>query len=239
MIAQSDGVLTSHLLQPAASDKKSPIYVIQTTYESYSQLTALQDSREFRDLSLDALNVSELDVSNDTVNADVLADNQQILVGVARVKAKHFDAVELATNFVGDVNEQGLSVESEFYIDVNEPNTLVFHEIYSSGKQVNEYLTSSTYNSFASDFGPMLKTGQLASRDVAIYPVNSDISRFYPGQVAGMNLLDDILKSMPDLSLSLEVNNKYVRPVNATKTSDVGGYLSVDPSSVRTVPTDI
>ena len=237
VIAQSDGVLTSHLMQPAASDKKSPIYVIQTTYESYSQLTALQDSREFRDLSLDALNVSELDVSNDTVNADVLADNQQILVGVARVKAKHFDdAVALATNFVDEVNEQGLSVESEFYIDVNEPNTLVFHEIYSSGKQVNEYLTSSTYNSFASDFGPMLKTGQLASRDVAIYPVNSDISRFYPSQVAGMNLLDEILRSMPDLSLSLEVNNKYVRPVNATKTTDVGGYLSV--RSTSSVPKD-
>ena len=127
-------------------------------------------------------------------------------------------------------------MESEFYVDVNEPNTLVFHEIYSSGKQVNEYLTSSTYNSFASDFGPMLKTGQLASRDVAIYPVNSEISRFYPGQVAGMNLLDDILKSMPDLSLSLEVNNKYVRPVNATKTSDVGGYLSV--RSISSVATD-
>ena len=228
VIAESDGVSTSHLMKQAGVDEEPLFYSIQTTYGSYSQLTALQDSREFKDLSLDALSVSELDVSNSTVNADVLADNGQILVGVARVKPKHFDdAIDLATNFVAAINEQGLSINSEFYVDANEPNTLIFHEIYSGGAQVNEYLTSNAYNSFASDFGPMLKTGQLASRDVAIYPVNSDISRFYPGQVAGMNLLDDLLRSMPDLSLSLQVNEEFVVPVNATNTTNVGGYLSV------------
>lgn len=232
VIAESDGVLSSHLMQPSPADDDALLYAIQTTYDTYSQLTALQGSAEFKDLSLDALSVSDLDVSNSTVNADVLADNGQILVGVARVKPERFDdAVELASGFVAEVNAQELSVSSEFYVDSNEPNTLIFHETYSSGKQVNEYLTSNAYNSFASDFGPMLKTGQLASRDVAIYPVNSEISKFYPGQVAGMNLLDEILKSMPDLSLSLEVNETFVRPVNATNTSDVGGYLSVSSRS--------
>ena len=233
VIASSDGVLNSYLLHKQPQSADSPSYVIQSTYKTYSELSALQDSSEFEETATDLLKLSELDVANNTVNADVGAQsNGQVLVGVAKVKPRHFeDAVALSANFMDAVNEQGLSVQSDFYVDSNNPNTLVFIESYSGGPQVNQYLTSTAYNQFASDFGPMLKTGQLASRDVVIYPVNSNISQFYPEQLAGTKQLTDILKSMPDLMLSLQVDEQFVVPTNQTKTTDVGGYLAVKAKS--------
>ena len=229
VIATSEGVENSYLLHKSPKSVDTPSYIIQSTYQTYSALSALQDSSEFEETSNDVLKVSDLDVVNNTVNADVGAkDNGQVLVGVAKVKPPRFnDAVELSADFIDQVNDQGLSVRSDFYIDSNNPNTLVFVETYSGGAQVNQYLTSEAYNKFASDFGPMLKTGQLASRDVVIYPVNSKISQFYPEQVAGVKQLTDILKSMPDLSLSPKVDEQFIVPSNQTETADVGGYLSV------------
>jgi quinol monooxygenase YgiN len=233
VIASSDGVLNSYLLHKQPQSADSPSYVIQSTYKTYSELSALQDSSEFEETATDLLKLSELDVANNTVNADVGAQsNGQVLVGVAKVKPRYFeDAVALSANFMDAVNEQGLSVQSDFYVESNNPNTLVFIESYSGGPQVNQYLTSTAYNQFASDFGPMLKTGQLASRDVVIYPVNSNISQFYPEQLAGTKQLTDILKSMPDLMLSLQVDEQFVVPTNQTKTTDVGGYLDVKAKS--------
>ena len=234
VIASSHGVTSSYLLSDPSDDSQLPSYSIQTTYETYSALSALQDSKDFVDLTNDILNHSELDVTNNTVNADVRAENGQVLVGVANVKPGSVDdAIELSSNFVDSINENGLSLDSAFYVDVNNPNTLVFIETYESGAQVNEYLTSDQYNEFASRFGPLLETGQLASRDVSIYPINSKISQFYPEQVAGIKLLTEILESMPNLQLSLQLSDGSLVPSNATDTADVGGFLSVSarPSS--------
>ena len=135
VIATSDGVENSYLLHKSPKNVDTPSYVIQSTYKTYSALSALQDSSEFEDTSSNVLKVSDLDVVNNTVNADVGAQsNGQVLVGVAKVKPPRFnDAVELSANFIDQVNEQGLSVRSDFYIDSNQPNTLVFVETYSLG----------------------------------------------------------------------------------------------------------
>lgn len=238
VIASSDGVTSSYLLSEASADPKFPTYTIQTTYKTYSALSALQDSSEFVDLATTILDRADSSVTNNTVNADVLAENGQVLVGVAKVKPEAIDdAIQLSSDFVDAVNENGLSLDSAFYVDANNENTLVFIETYESGKQVNEYLTSAIYNEFALNFGPTLETGQLGSRDVSIYPVNSDISQFYPGQVAGIKLLTEILESMPNLQLSLQLSDGSLVPTNGTNTADVGGYLSVKarPSSSNDV----
>ena len=228
IIASSDGIASSYLLSDPTNTSILPSYTIQTTYQTYSDLSALQESADFVGLTNTILKNSDLNVVNNTVNADVRAENGQVLVGVAKVKPGSIDdAVQLSSSFVDSVNENSLSLDSAFYVDVNQPNTLVFLETYESGKQVNEYLTSTEYNEFASQFGPLLKTGQLASRDVSIYPVNSNISQFYPEQLAGMNLLTEILESMPNLQLSLQLRDGFLIPSNTTDTSDVGGFLSV------------
>ena len=228
VIASSDGVSSSYLLSDPSAALKSPSYSIQTIYETYSALSALQESSDFNGLTSTILKSADLDVSNNTVNSDVRGDNGQYLVVVAKVKPKLFeDAIQLSSEFVDTFNEESLEKEASFYVDEKNPNTLVFIETYESGAQLNEHLTSRGNNELASQLGPLLETGNLGSRDVSIYPVNSKISQFYPEQLAGSKQLTKILKSMPNLRLSLQFSDGVLTPLNATNTSDVGGFLSV------------
>jgi len=67
----------------------------------------------------------------------------------------------------------------------------------------------------------------LADNNVGIYPINSDISQFYPEQLQGIDLLGDILAGMPDLHLSLsEAKGKLLTSV-PSGSKDIGGYVSV------------
>lgn len=233
-LGSANGVTSSLLLKDQGANDGKLSYVIQTTYSTYSALHALKKSTSFTESMQAVLDESDMSTVNHTVNSDVRAkENQQFLVGKAKVAPGNMEqALALSKELGEEVIARGYVLSSEYYIDENDPNTIVYLEYFESGANTNEYLVSDAYSKFTAELGPLLETGLLASRNVGIYPVNDSISQFYPEQLNGMDQLTSILESMPDLKMSLTVDNGYLKPTNETFTSEVGGYLKAKSSSL-------
>ena len=91
ILTASDGVQYSLLLDPKSYSDSSQSYVLQTTWNTYSDLHEMQKSSELTSAMTSALQSSTLSTANNTVNSDLYAENQQMLIGRFQIKSEDMD----------------------------------------------------------------------------------------------------------------------------------------------------
>jgi len=228
ILAAADGSQYSLLLDPESYSSDNYSYVIQTTWSTYSALHDMQKSAELTEALGQALQSSTLTTVNHTVNSDLSADNQQMLVGRFQIGPGNMNQVlSLSASLKERSDQESGNISFDYYIDEEDPSTIVYLEHYSSGQSLTTHLSATYTTSFFSQLGPLTKSGLLADNNVGIYPINSDISKFYPEQLQGIDLLGDILAGMPDLHLSLSETKGQLLASVPSGSNDIGGYISV------------
>ena len=232
ILAAAQGVQYSILLDPQSYDQNNLSYVIQTTWNTYSELQDMQQSAELSQALSSLLESSTLLTSNNTVSSDLYANSQQMLVGRFQIGDGNMaDALALSATLKAQTNQESGNISFDYYIDELYPSTIVYIEHYDSGPALTAHLTATYTTAFFAQLGPLTRSGLLADGNVGIYPVNTSISQFYPEQIEGIDLLGDILAGMPELHLSLsEVEGKLLTSVPSGST-DIGGYLDASISA--------
>ena len=232
ILSKASGAQYSLLLDPESYGANNQSYVIQTTWDAYSDLHTMQQSSELTAALAAALQSSTLSTVNNTVNSDLYADNQQMLIGRFQIKAGDMGQVlSLSATLKTQTDQESGNISFNYYIDEADPTTIVFIEDYENGGALTTHLNATYTTSFFAQLGPLTQSGLLADGTVGIYPVNSDISQFYPEQLQGLDLLDGILSSMPDLHLSLSSESGKLVASVPSGSNDIGGYINVTQSS--------
>jgi len=233
ILSASQGVQYSLLLSPRSTTTNTS-YVIQTTWDTFSSLNAMQSSPELAAALNEVLQSSTLSTANNTVDSDLYAENEQILVGRFAIKPSDIDrALALSAVLKQKTDTEPGNISFDYYIDEQDPNTIVYIEQYSNGKALTSHLTASYTTAFFARLGPLTQTGILADGNVAIYPVNSASSTIFPEQVQGIELLDDILLSMPELQLSLSNKKGQLTASTPSRSKDIGGYVLMTNQGTR------
>jgi quinol monooxygenase YgiN/oxalate decarboxylase/phosphoglucose isomerase-like protein (cupin superfamily) len=229
ILSSAAGAQYSLLLDPKSYGNNLS-YVIQTTWNTYSALHEMQQSADLKAALTKALKSSSLSTVNNTVNSDLYADNEQIVVGRFQIADGNMnEALSLSASLKQITDQESGIISFDYYIDEKDPSTLVYIEHYESGKALTDHLLATHTTSFFAQLGPLTKSGLLADNNIGIFPVNSNISQFYPKQLQGLDLLANILAGMPDLQLSLNLSREGRRMVASVPSgsSDIGGYVSV------------
>ena len=228
ILTASDGVQYSLLLDPKSYSDSSQSYVLQTTWNTYSDLHEMQKSSELTSAMTSALQSSTLSTANNTVNSDLYAENQQMLIGRFQIKSEDMDQVlAISDALKTQTDQESGNISFDYYIDESDPNTIVYIEHYENGQALTAHLSASYTTAFFAELGPLTQSGLLADGNVGIYPVNSATSQFYPEQLNGLDLLGDILEGMPDLHLSLSVEKGKLVTSVPSGSDDIGGYINV------------
>ena len=233
-LSASQGVQYSLLLSPRSSTANATSYVIQTTWDTFSSLNALQSSSELAASLNEVLKSSTLSTANNTVNSDLFAENEQIVVGRFAIKPSEIDqALALSAVLQKQTAQEPGNISFNYYIDEKEPSTIVYIEQYSNGPALTAHLTAGYTTAFFAQLGPLTETGILADANVGIYPVNSASSTIFPEQVQGVELLNDILLSMPELQLSLTNEQGLLTASTPSRSQDIGGYVLITNQGTR------
>jgi quinol monooxygenase YgiN/oxalate decarboxylase/phosphoglucose isomerase-like protein (cupin superfamily) len=229
ILSSAAGAQYSLLLDPKSYGSNLS-YVIQTTWNTYSALHEMQQSADLKAALTQALESSSLSTVNNTVNSDLYANNEQIIVGRFQIADGNMsEALSLSASLKQITDQESGIISFDYYIDEKDPSTIVYIEHYESGKALTDHLLAAHTTSFFAQLGPLTKSGLLADNNIGIFPVNSNISQFYPKQLQGLDLLENILAGMPDLQLSLNMstNGKRLLPSVPSGSRDIGGYVSV------------
>lgn len=228
ILNSAEGAQYSLLLKPKASGQPANTYIIQTTWDQYSDLDTAKGNSELKAALSKALQTSTLSTDNNTVNSDILSpDNAQILVGRFQIAAGNVEQVlQLSATLREQTLQESGCVSFEYYQDETDPLKIVYIEQYVNGAELTKHLTATYCTDFFAKLGPLTKTGLLGDGDVGIYPVNDAISQFYPTQVQGINTLEKILTSMPELQLTLNATNGLASAVVPSGSKDLGGYIN-------------
>lgn len=232
ILNEATGAQYSLLLDPESSDINTPSYVIQTTWDKYSDLHSMQSSPELSAALNKALSSATLSTANNTVNSDLSANNQQMLVSRFQIQPGAMDQVLALSAALREQNiQEPGNISFNYYIDENNPSTIVFIEVYENGETLTNHLLATYTTAFFAQLGPLTSSGVLADGNVGIYPINSDISQFYSQQLNGINLLSDIIADMPDLHLNLSDDKGKLLASVPSGGSDIGGYINVRQAS--------
>lgn len=226
ILSQASGVQYSLLLDPESSGLDPQSYVIQTTWNKYSDLHAMQGSKQLTSALNRTLTLGSVTTVNNTINSDINADNQQILVGRFQIKPGNMGQVlALSQTLKEQTSQEPGAISFDYYIDEVDQNTIVYIEHYENGPALTAHLLEPYTTSFFAQLGPLTSSGLLGDGNVGVYPVNPDISFFYPEQLQGIDLLGEILSDMPDLHLVLSADKGKLRTSTLSGTNEVGGYI--------------
>lgn len=232
ILSTAPGAQYSLLLDPESLNSSTNSYVIQTTWDTYSSLHNMQRSPELSAALNKALQSSSLSTTNNTVNPDVAGDNQQMLIGRFQIAPGAMEEVlELSAALKQQTNQESGNISFDYYLDDLNPSTIVYIEHYTDGAALTNHLLATYTTAFFAQLGPLTASGLLADGNVGIYPVNSNISQFYPEQLQGLDLLTEIISGMPDLHLTLSSDKGKLLTAVPSGNTDIGGYISVSNSS--------
>lgn len=232
-LSSSPGVQYSILLNSTSTSSVKISYVLQTTWDTYSSLSAVQSSTTVTGLLQELSKTSTLSTSNNTVNSDIEANNQQMVVGRFQIKPGSMDQVlAISAALKKKTIQESGNISFDYYIDELDPNKIVYIEQYTDGAALTAHLTASYTTLFFSQLGPLTLSGLLGDGVVGIYPVNSQISQFYPTQIQGVQTLNSILQSMPDLHLTLVNHKGQLTATNPQGTANLGGFIKVAQSAL-------
>ncbi|MFM7085470.1 MAG: antibiotic biosynthesis monooxygenase [Cyanobium sp.] len=230
LIIATAGSEVSLILKPESDVSDQAQKIIQTVWQRYSDLAQLKSSRQFRQLVRQLRSAGSIEVNNQSVDSDLLAEAAQTLIGKFEMASPESlqQGLALAEALKQHTDKEAGCVSFNYYIPKGEPLTLAFVEEYESGAALVEHLTAEYTTEFFADFAPLVQGGLLTNGDVTIYPINTAESQFYQSQHQGTELFASLLDSMPALQLTMQDQDRdgVLTISNGTQTAGVGGYAT-------------
>ncbi|MDB9510045.1 antibiotic biosynthesis monooxygenase [Kamptonema animale CS-326] len=217
-------------------DQKNPQnFLLIERWNKYSDLDKYRQSDSYKQFvdQLKSIGAVVNTPTIDTVETDSKVDSPKVLVGKFKAKSGTRDQIiSLANELTQKTKETEKSnnVAFEFYEDTVQPNQYFFYEKYVNGAALDAHLGAQYTEEFFRKFSPLLEGKGLSDTSVAQVKIESvrtssasdPLTGVYQGQKDGVDILTNLFKDTPELSVSLNASNGIVSVNNKSNTPGVG-----------------